>query len=141
MRPWMALAMLACLGGTSGAAWGAALPFRPISGPGDHFSASNLTITYENDSSLFLNVDAVSYLDLDELDRHGVPMYPEDADGRRRVWSDPDPSEVAELTPEQKDAATPPTAGVQVGVPSYISVPGTLIGGAILLVQVLSQLF
>ncbi len=81
-------------------------------------------------------------MNLDDLDRYGEPRYADDpADPTRRVYSDTVPDNVAEMTDEEKDAATPPTAGVQIGVPSYISVPGTLIGGAAMLIHVLSELF
>lgn len=137
---WRAWLLVACLGGAAAAD---VLPFRPLSNPGDHFSASDLTIAYETDSSLFLNGAAYSYLDLDELDRHGLPRYEEDtADGSKRVRSESAPDDsVAELSPDEKDEAVPPPAGVQVGIPSYIAVPGTLIGGAALLAKVLSELF
>ena len=118
------------------------LPFRPLSDANDHFSASNLTKTYEKDPSLFLNPSAPSWLDPDELDRYGVAPFSFAPDGStKRVWSHSFPDEVAKLSPEEKDEVTGPQAGVQVGIPSYISVPGTLLGGAILLVKVLSELF
>lgn len=134
MKAWMALATTLCVAGQAAAS---ELPFRPLTHPDDHFSASALTMAYEKDFSVFLSPDAASSLDLDELDRYRYAA----SDTTKRVWSDPSPDEVAELTPEEKDEVTTPTAGVQVGIPSYIAVPGTLIGGAVLLVKVLSELF
>jgi hypothetical protein len=134
LKRWIAIASLLCVAGRVAAG---ELPFRPLTHPDDHFSASDLTMAYERDLSIFLSPNAPSYLDLDQLDRYRYAA----ADSSRRVWSDPDPEHVAQLTPEQKDEVTPPTAGVQVGIPSYVSVPGILIGGAALLVKVLSELF
>ena len=134
MKAWIAAVAMLCL---VGPALAHELPFRSLTGPNDRFTASDLTMLYEKDTSLFLNPSAPPYLDLEQLDRYQYSR----ADTTRRVWSRPPPDEVAELSPQEKDEITPPTAGVQVGIPSYISVPGTLIGGAALLIKVLSELF
>ncbi len=140
MRAWTCVAAIVCL---TAPAVAAELPFRPLDGPGDRFTASLLTATYAKDPSLLLNPQMAVYLDLDQLDRYGTQPPPQArAAGSRRIWADPDATDpVAELSPEEKEDAIEPTAGVQVGIPSYISVPGTLIGGAALLVHVLRELF
>lgn len=116
-----------------------ALPFRPLSSPTDRFAASNLTRAYEKDVSLFLNSQGPR-VDLAELDRHGYFPYgdrPYDPEWKSLVESG-EARRVAEMSPKEKDEVTPPTAGVQVGIPSAVAATGALIGGLALLVKILT---
>jgi len=42
------------------------------------------------------------------------------------------------VSPSEKEALTPPSAGVQVGIPSAVAATGALLGGLALLVKILT---
>jgi hypothetical protein len=125
--------------GTAGDAATTTLPFRPLGGPHDRFSASNLTVTYEKDPTLFLNGSRPP-IDLAQLDRYGhfpygdVPLDPNE----KSLVGSPRPQSVADVSPQEKDELTPPTAGAHVGIPSAVAATGALLGGLAILVKILT---
>ena len=46
--------------------------------------------------------------------------------------------EVAEVTPADKDAVTPPKAGAHVGIPSAAAATGAILGGLAILIKILT---
>ena len=115
------------------------LPFRPLQGPDDVFSASSLTISYDRAWMSFSNPRGPR-IDMAALDRHGYfPPGDVPADSLARALYEralhPD---VAEVTPADKDALSPPKAGAQVGIPSAVAATGALLGGLAILIKILT---
>lgn len=120
------------------------LAFRPLAGPGDRFSVSNLTRSYERDLTLWSSRASGSARDLAWLDRHGRAMAGSASAGADSsdidvVGATPVRDPTA-MTPADKDAAQPPQPPVRVGVPSPVAVAGSLLGGLALLVQLIAKL-
>ena len=115
------------------------LPFRPLQGPDDVFTASSLTMDYDRAWMSFSNPRGPK-VDLSMLDRHGYfPPGDVPADSAARALYErslhPD---VAAVTPADKDAVTPPTAGAHVGIPGAAAATGALIGGLAILIKILT---
>ena len=115
------------------------LPFRPLQGPDDVFTASSLTIDYDHAWMSFSNPRGPR-VDMAALDRHGYfPLGDVPADSAARALYErslhPD---VAEVTPADKEALSPPEAGAHVGIPSAAAATGALLGGLAILIKILT---
>lgn len=115
------------------------LPFRAVRGPSDRFTASSLTMNYDRDLALFLNARPRS-IDLAFLDRYGHAPPPvsvwEDSTAKA-LFDRSQGTDVAEVAPGEKDALTPATAGVRMGIPSAVAATGAILGGIGLLIKIL----
>ena len=121
------------------------LPFEPATEPGESFAASKLNRTYAKDLTRLLRADAQRHrTDLELLDRYAEAPPPAlspaalDSSDIRLVGSRPEGSPT-ELTPQVKQEAKPPQAGVQVGIPSPVAASATILGGIALFIKVLSE--
>ncbi len=115
------------------------LPFKPLSGPNDYFTASTLTAAYEKDMTPFLSYRAAS-IDMAALDRHGHFPYgdvPEDSTARR-LFEQAKLRDLAEETPPEKTALVPPSPGGHTGIPSAVATTGALLGGLAILIKILT---
>ena len=117
------------------------LGFRPAPHPGDLFSVSNLTISYEQSIASFSNTTSRQSRDLAWLDRYGNQrprMAETDSSNIRLV--DEAKRQATELTPTEKKTLEPPAPPVQVGIPSPVAVGASLLGGIALLAKVIAAL-
>jgi hypothetical protein len=118
------------------------LAFRPLGGPTDRFSVSDLTRTYERDLTIWSNAGRQPVLDLAWLDRYGgstgghAAIDSSDID----VVGGAERREPTAMTPDERAAAEPPQPGVQVGIPSPVAVAGALLGGVAVLVKLIAAL-
>ncbi len=96
-------------------------------------------MNYDRDLALFLNTRS-RRIDLAVLDRHGHASPPAtvwDDSTAKALFDRSQPTDVAEVTPGEMDALTPPTAGVHMGIPSAVAATGALLGGIGLLIKIL----
>jgi hypothetical protein len=121
------------------------LPFLPATEPGQPFTASRLTRTYERDLMQF--VRPVRRARPTEPGYDQVAVAPAAAADTAAA----DSSDIrltrarqgkgaAELTPAEKAAASPEKPGAHVGIPGPVAATSALVGGFVLLVKLISEL-
>jgi len=96
-------------------------------------------MNYDRDLALFLNTRP-RRIDLGDLDRYGhAPPAPSawDDSTAKALFDRSQPTDVAEVTPGEKDALTPATAGAKVGIPSAVAATGAILGGIGILIKIL----
>jgi hypothetical protein len=122
------------------------LPFLPASEPGQAFTASRLTKTYERNLMQFVRpVRRSRPTELEGLDQLAAapPAAPDTtaADSSDiRLTRARQGKGAAELTPDEKTAHAPEKPGAHVGIPSPVAATSALVGGFVLLVKLISEL-
>ncbi len=123
------------------------LPFRAVVEPGDHFTASDLTDAYEDEFiSLTSLVPAPQRLDLDRIEsdsewtQAAADSIAEADSTAMALFGDSRSRDTASLPPEERDALTPATAGVRIGLPGPTAALTALAGGLGLLAKLVYEL-
>lgn len=122
-----------------------ALPFLPAEEPGQSFTASRLTRTYERDVMQFVRpVRKSPPTQVAGLDALPAPAARPDtaaADSSDiRLTRAEQGRKPTELGPDEKAALNPPQAGAHVGIPGPVAATTALLGGFALLVKLISEL-
>lgn len=147
-RPVLCLVSALCVASPAGASSRVPdrLPFRALERPEDHFTASNLTDDYED---RFVRLESLvpppRRRDLDQIESDSR-WTQADADSIARADSTAlalfgdSRDRTASLSPEERDALTPPAAGVRVGLPGPTAAITALAGGLGLLAKLIHEL-
>ena len=119
-----------------------ALPFPPITEPGQSFAASDLTRRYTKNVMPFLRPDLAPPTDLAQLDRAAERSEARaaEADSSDVQLVDEQRRRAGPLTPEEKNQLVPPKPGAYVGIPGPVAATGALLGGLALLIKLIAEL-
>lgn len=145
-RPRALLVVLIACGWTSPACGTTKLPFRAVTHASEHFTASDLTCDYERE---FVPLQSLlpppRRLDLAriESDSEWTQAWVDSigADSTAlALFGDSRARDAATLPPEERDAMTPATAGVRIGLPGPTAAITALAGGLGLLAKLIHEL-
>jgi hypothetical protein len=123
-----------------------ALPFLPASEPGQTFTASRLTKTYNRDLMQFVRpvrrLPATEIAALDALPpaRVAAPDSAVADSSDIRLTRNGQGKRPTELSPTEKAALAPEKPGAHVGIPGPVAATTALLGGFALLVKLISEL-